>query len=54
MSDDKNLRDDLNDMLDDAKENTKEFAQEAKSTAKEFTDSAKETFSTNPGKTRKF
>uniref|UniRef100_UPI00404B29AD NINE protein n=1 Tax=Gelidibacter sp. TaxID=2018083 RepID=UPI00404B29AD len=53
MSDDKNLRDDLNEMLDDAKENTKEFAQEAKSTAKEFTDSAKETFSTNPGENKK-
>jgi len=53
MSDDKNLRDDLNDMLDDAKEGTKEFAQEAKSTAKEFADSAKETFSTNPGENKK-
>ena len=53
MSDDKNLRDDLNDMLDDAKEGTKEFANEAKSTAREFADSAKETFSTNPGENKK-
>ena len=53
MSDDKNLHDDLNDMLDDAKEGTKEFANEAKSTAKEFTDSAKETFSTNSGENKK-
>src|SRR5690606_1415419 len=53
MSDDKNLRDDLNDMLDDAKESTKEFASEAKSTAKEFADSAKDTFTTNPGENKK-
>ncbi|SRR5690606_7538651 len=53
MSDDKNLRDDLNDMLDDAKESTKEFASEAKSTAREFADSAKETFSNNPGENKK-
>ena len=53
MSDDKNLRDDLNDMLDDAKEGTKEFANEAKSTAREFADSAKGTFSTNPGENKK-
>lgn len=53
MSDDKNLRDDLNDMLDDAKEGTKEFANEAKSTAREFTESAKETFSTNTGENKK-
>lgn len=44
MSDDKNLRDDLNDMLDDAKESTKEFASEAKSTAREFANEAKQTF----------
>ena len=53
MSDDKNLRDDLNDMLDDAKEGTKEFANEAKSTAREFTESAKETFTTNTGENKK-
>ena len=53
MSDDKNLRDDLNDMLDDAKEGAKEFANEAKSTAREFTESAKETFTTNTGENKK-
>lgn len=53
MSDEKNLKDDLNDMLGDAKENVKntadkisheakEFADDAKETAKEFTDDAKE------------
>ncbi len=51
MSDDKNLRDDLDDMLGDAKEGAKkaagkaeEFAQEAKESAKEFAKEAKETF----------
>lgn len=53
MSDDKNLRDDLNDMLDDAKESSKEFTSEAKSTAREFSESAKETFSNNPGENKK-
>ena len=32
MSDDKNLKDDLDDMLGDAKESAKEFAKEAKET----------------------
>lgn len=53
MSDDnKNLSDDLNDMLGDAKEGAKkaadkagEFAEEAKEKAKEFADEAKETAS---------
>lgn len=49
MSDEKNLSDDLNDMLGDAKEGAKkagdkaeEFAKDAKEKAKEFTDNAKE------------
>lgn len=44
MSDDKNLKDDLNDMLGDAKEKAKDFAEDAKETASEFTENAKETF----------
>jgi hypothetical protein len=44
MSDDKNLRDDLNEMLDDAKESTKEFTDDAKTAAKEFANDAKETY----------
>lgn len=43
MSKDKNLGDDLNDMLDDAKENTKEFVEDAKENAREFSNEAKET-----------
>jgi len=50
MSDEKNLSDDLNDMLGDAKEGAKkaadkanELADEAKEKASEFADSAKET-----------
>ncbi len=49
MSDEKNLSDDLNDMLGDAKEGAKkaadkagEFAEEAKEKAKEFAEEAKE------------
>ncbi len=49
MSDEKNLSDDLNDMLGDAKEGAKkaadkagEFAEEAKEKAKEFAEDAKE------------
>jgi len=52
MSDEKNLSDDLNDMLGDAKEGAKkaadkagEFAEDAKEKAKEFADEAKETAS---------
>lgn len=52
MSDEKNLSDDLNDMLGDAKEGAKkaadkadEFADGAKEKAKEFADEAKETAS---------
>ncbi|MCL6296293.1 TM2 domain-containing protein [Jejuia spongiicola] len=52
MSDEKNLSDDLNDMLGDAKEGAKkaadkagEFAEEAKEKAKEFAEDAKETAS---------
>ncbi|KJD33857.1 hypothetical protein PK35_03680 [Tamlana nanhaiensis] len=50
MSEEKNLSDDLNDMLDDAKDGAKKaadkaeaFAGEAKEKAKEFADDAKET-----------
>ena len=57
MSDEKNLRDDLNDMLDDAKdgvkkasEKAKDFANDAKETATEFTDSAKATFDSGDNK----
>ncbi|RKE98630.1 TM2 domain-containing protein [Ichthyenterobacterium magnum] len=42
MSDDKNLNDDLNDMLDDAKDGAKEFASDAKEKASEFAEDAKE------------
>lgn len=43
MADDnKNLSDDLNDMLGDAKEGAKKAADKAKETAKEFSDDAKE------------
>ncbi|QNK76695.1 TM2 domain-containing protein [Winogradskyella undariae] len=65
MSDDnKNLGNDLNDMLDDAKDNAKkagetiskkvnEITDEAKESAKEFSDDAKETFSNAPGDNKK-
>ena len=52
MSDEKNLSDDLNDMLGDAKEGAKkaadkagEFAEDAKEKAKEFAEEAKESAS---------
>lgn len=45
MSDEKNLSDDLNDMLGDAKEGAKKAADKASETAKEFADEAKETAS---------
>lgn len=41
MSDDKNLGDDLDDMLDDAKNDANEFAKETKRTANEFSEGAK-------------
>ncbi|WP_313791174.1 TM2 domain-containing protein [Lacinutrix neustonica] len=51
MSDEKNLNENLDDMLGDAKEGAKkaadkagEFAEEAKKSAHEFSNSAKETF----------
>lgn len=50
MSDDKNLKDDLNDMLGDAKEKAKDFAEEAKETASEFAENAKETFADDNNK----
>ncbi|WP_136482128.1 TM2 domain-containing protein [Cognatitamlana onchidii] len=43
MSDDKNLKDDLN-------EKAKDFAEEAKETASEFAESAKETFGSTDNK----
>ena len=50
MSDDKNLKDDLNDMADDAKETAKDIAEEAKKAASEFTENAKETFASDGNK----
>ncbi|WP_242134269.1 TM2 domain-containing protein [Aestuariivivens marinum] len=50
MSDDKNLRDDLKDMLGDAKEKANEFAKEAKESASEFAEGAKETFASGENK----
>jgi len=41
MSDDKNLGDDLDDMLDDAKNGTNDFAKDTKRTANEFSEGAK-------------
>lgn len=41
MSDDRNLGDDLDDMLDDAKKGTHEFAENTKRTANEFSEGAK-------------
>ena len=46
MDDNKNLKDELDDLLNDAKEGAKKLEDEAKQSAKEFTDSAKETFGT--------
>jgi len=64
MADDKNLGDDLNDMLDDANDNTREFADDTKRSAREFSDEAKksanefsagaqEAFSNNTGENKK-
>ncbi|WP_142784801.1 TM2 domain-containing protein [Changchengzhania lutea] len=60
MSDDKNLSDDLNDMLGDAKEGAKkagekakEFAHEAKESAAEFAESARDTFDKSKGENKK-
>lgn len=50
MADDKNLKDDLNDMLGDAKEKAKDFAEDAKETASEFAENAKETFASDGNK----
>ena len=50
MSDDKNLKDDLNEAIDGAKEKAKGFADEAKETAAEFTGNAKETFGSTDNK----
>lgn len=41
MSDDKNLGDDLDDMLDDAKKGASDFAEETKKTANEFSEGAR-------------
>ncbi len=64
MSDEKNLSDDLNDMLGDAKEGAKkaagkaeefakDFASEAKETASEFSDGAKEAYENFTGENKK-
>ena len=50
MSDDKNLKDNLSDMADGAKETAKDFAQEAKKAASEFTENAKDTFASEGNK----
>lgn len=61
MSDEKNLSDDLNDMLDDAKdtakkaageasEKAKAFASEAKEAASDFAESARDTFNSDENK----
>ncbi|GGZ84059.1 hypothetical protein [Algibacter mikhailovii] len=50
MSDDKNLKDDLNEVLGDAKEKAKEFADEAKETASEFAENARETLDSTDNK----
>ena len=44
MDDNKNLRDELDDLLNDAKEGAKKIEGEAKQSAKDFSDSAKQTF----------
>ena len=43
MSDDKNLGDDLDDMLDDAKKGAKEFSEDTNRSAHEFSEGAKRT-----------
>ncbi|MCB4798059.1 TM2 domain-containing protein [Neotamlana laminarinivorans] len=53
MSDEKNLSNDLNEMLDDAKEGAKEFANDAKETAAEFANNAEETFNEVTGENKK-
>ncbi len=64
MSDDKNLGDDFDDMLDDAKKRTNEFSEDtrrsahefsegAKRTADEFSQGAHETFGNKPGDNKK-
>jgi uncharacterized membrane protein len=45
MTDKKKVGDDLNDMIDDAKEKTKEFAKEAKETASDIAEDAKQVLS---------
>lgn len=53
MSEENNNGNNLNDMLDDAKEKAKEFAEEAKESASEFAESAKETFNEVTGSNKK-
>jgi len=64
MSDDKNFRDDLNDVFDHAKDEVKkaaervsnkagEFAEDAKETAKEFSNEAKDAFNKTSGDNKK-
>lgn len=45
MDNNKNLKDELDDLLNDAKEGAKKLEGEAKQSAREFSDNAKETFS---------
>ncbi|MEZ4801323.1 MAG: NINE protein [Gelidibacter sp.] len=53
MSDDKNLGDDLDDLMDDAKRGANEFSEGAKKTANEFSQGAREAFNSGPGDNKK-
>ncbi|TDU43295.1 TM2 domain-containing membrane protein YozV [Gelidibacter sediminis] len=53
MANDQNLGDDLNDMLDDAKDNSREFSNEARKSANEFSSGAKEAFNNTTGENKK-
>lgn len=53
MSDDKNLGDDLDDMLDDAKKGARDFSESAKQSARDFSAGAKDAFNTTPGENKK-
>ncbi len=53
MANEKNLGDDLNNMLGDAKEKAKEFSKDAKETASEFGNNAKDTLDNITGENKK-